>query len=62
MEDSAMYDEVGCEEFYGFDDAEINAWLDELEIEWMNRILQEVADEQKAAQVEVELDAEFCGV
>lgn len=45
MEDSAMFDEVACEEYY--DDLAYSVWLDELEIEWVNGILQEVAEEER---------------
>lgn len=56
-----MFDEVACEEVYGYDDADMAVWLDELEEEWVNGLLQEIADEQAAARVEVEVDALYFG-
>lgn len=55
-----MFDEVTCEEFY-YEDEQRRAWMDELELDWVNGRLQVIAAEQKAAQVETELDAELLG-
>lgn len=53
-----MFDEVACEEFYNED---MDRWMDELEIDFVNGELQEIADEQAAARVEVEHDFLFFG-
>ena len=66
MEDFAMFEEVGCEELYH---SEMNAWLDEstypdmwkawdawvdqLEIDYVNFELQEIADEIRESEVPV---------
>jgi len=49
-----MFDEISCEEFYGEDYAEE---LQEILLEAANFQLQEIADELKASQVLVEMDA-----
>lgn len=48
MEDFALFEEVGCEELYHSD---MDAWLDELEIEYVNFELQEIADEIRESEV-----------
>jgi hypothetical protein len=48
MEDFAMFDEVGCEEYYGEDWAR---WMDEMEIDFVNLELQAIADEQRAEEM-----------
>jgi hypothetical protein len=64
------FDEIACEEFYNEDflrfreellTPEYEAWLDELEREYVNLELGEIAEEQKAGQVEVDLDALVLG-
>ena len=50
MEDFAMFEEVGCEELYHPD---MDAWLDELEIDYVNLELQEIADEIRESEVPV---------
>jgi len=52
------FDYITCEEFYN---DEWNRWMDELEIEFVNEELREIADEQAAARVEVEADAFYFG-
>ncbi len=58
MEDFAMFEEVSCEEFYGED---LWAAFQEGMMIETNFLLQEIADEQKSAQVEVELDTLVLG-
>lgn len=53
------FDNITCEEFYNLD--EWNRWMDELEIEFVNEELREIADEQAAARVEVEAEALYFG-
>lgn len=48
-----MFDEVACEEVYGYDDADMAVWLDELEIEWVNGLLQEIADAGRSYEVDL---------
>ena len=55
------FDEVACEEFY-FEDEQRRAWMDELELDYVNEELQLIAAEQAAARVEVEHDFLFLGV
>lgn len=52
------FDEIACEEFYNED---MDRWMDELEIDYVNAELREIADEQRAGQVEVEADAFYLG-
>lgn len=54
----AMFDEVACEEFYNED---MDRWMDELEIDYVNGELQVIADEQAEARVEVEAEALYFG-
>ena len=54
------FDYITCEEYYAEDD-DRSVWMDELEIEFVNEELREIADEQKAAQVEVEADTFYFG-
>ncbi len=60
MEDSAMFEEVACEEL--FDDTSYDIWMDLLEQENVNDELQEIAETQKSAQLTVELDYFLFGV
>lgn len=50
MEDFALFEEVGCEELYHPD---MDAWLDELERDYVNLELQEIADEIRESEVPV---------
>ena len=51
-----MFDEVSCEEYFNED---FIAWLDELEVDFVNGELQVIADEEKAESVSAEWDAFF---
>lgn len=55
-----MFDEVTCEEFYG-EDEDRRAWMDELELDYVNAELREIADLQAAARTEVEYDFLYFG-
>ena len=54
------FDNITCEEFYA-EDEQRRAWMDELERDWANGELQEIADELKESQVLVEMDAIYFG-
>ena len=51
MESSDLFDEVSCEEFY-LEDADRAAWLAELETDWINAEMQEVADENRDNEID----------
>lgn len=48
-----MFDEVSCEEFYG-EDEDRRAWMDELEIDWVNGELQLIADEGRVFEIDLQ--------
>lgn len=54
------FDEVTCEEFY-WEDEQRRAWMDELEMDYVNGELQMIADEQAEARVAVEHDFLYFG-
>lgn len=53
MEDFTMFEEVACEEYYSdfVESAEYRAWLEEMEIDFVNAELQEAADELREVEV-----------
>lgn len=61
MECAELFEEVGCEEYFVEDD-DYRAWMDALEIEYVNGELQVIADEQNAAQVALEAEFVLFGV
>lgn len=49
MESNAMFEEVGCEEYF-YEDADRKAWLDALELDYVNEELAEIAEGEKALE------------
>lgn len=50
METNAMFEEMTCEEFY-VNDADHAAWLDSLETDWVNGILDEIAQDIRDEEI-----------
>lgn len=60
MEVIELFEEVGCEEFYG-EDEDRRAWMDALELDFVNGELQMIAEQQAEARTEVEYDFLYFG-
>lgn len=50
METNTMFEEVGCEEYF-YEDADRRAWLDALELDYVNEELATIAEEEREKEI-----------